>query len=166
MPAYYYLDTRAEMLEYLRRRELPASPELWASIMAAYKSKWGREPKPTLRMVMRDLVVLKRAAFLFSEPCYLFGDDVADYFNHFAISPEDLWKVGIAFLGSEGDVSDAAPRRGANGEYLVFVSEQRMGFGLSPNSKIAQDFSEALNFMLRQDVDAIEDPILLAEPTP
>ncbi|MGA1354809.1 MAG: hypothetical protein ACO32I_08575, partial [Candidatus Limnocylindrus sp.] len=49
---------------------------------------------------------------------------------------------------------------------LVFVHEKRMGFGLHPNSVIAQDFSEALNVMLREDVDAVEDPILEADPRP
>ena len=35
-----------------------------------------------------------------------------------------------------------------------------MGFGLHPNSNVAQQLSEALNDLFREDVDAIEDPIL------
>lgn len=49
------------------------------------------------------------------------------------------------------------------GGTLVFVHEKRMGFGLHPNSIIAQDFSEALNHMLRQNIDEEEDPILEAD---
>ena len=39
-----------------------------------------------------------------------------------------------------------------------------MGFGLHPNSNVAQDLSEALMHMLRSDIDAIDDPLLESDP--
>ena len=166
VPLHFQLDDRAQMLEWLRGRQLPPSVEEMARLIASRHSKWGPEIKPTLGMVMRDLVVLRRAAFLLNEPCYLLGDDIKDYFNHFAIAVEDLWKVGIAFLAMDGDLSRLPDIGEATGDHLMFVSELRMGFGLSPNSKIAQDFSESLNFMFRQDMDEVEDPILEADQRP
>lgn len=101
---------------------------------------------------------MKRAAFVMHEPVYLFGDDVKDYFNHFVHAAEVLHLMNTIFL-DDGDMEEEALFTQPEGS-IVFVHEKRMGFGLHPNSIIAQDFSEALNFMLRQDIDAVEDELL------
>ncbi|KAL1530135.1 hypothetical protein AB1Y20_001051 [Prymnesium parvum] len=117
-----------------------------------------------LAHAMRALLVLKRAAFLMQEPVYLFGDDVKDYFNHFLHAPEVLHLMNTVFLDAD-DLTEPAIYKQKKGA-LIFVHEKRMGFGLHPNSVIAQDFSEALNSMFREDVDRIEDPILEADTRP
>jgi len=112
---------------------------------------------------MRALVVLKRASHLLGEPVYVIGDDVKDYFNHLVHASEVLHLMNIVSLNA-GDVAD--PAHVAPAGSVVFVNELRMGFGLHPNSIIAQEFSEALMHLLRIDIDAIEDPIAEADPRP
>eukprot|EP00962_Isochrysis_galbana_P041925 scaffold15513_cov144-Isochrysis_galbana.AAC.1 len=98
---------------------------------------------PTITHVMTDLLVLRRAAHLMSEPVYIFGDDVKDYFNHLENAPEELWKCVITFLGDANDEDHRVrPKVGAQRD-AIFVSERRMGFGLHPNSNVAQQLSEA-----------------------
>ena len=146
--------------------------------------KLGREIKPTPDMVMRDLSILLRAGRVLREPVYLFGDDAKDYFNHFANAAEELWKMGTVFLGRDIDLLDelaneaSAPDRPASettaspayqdedGNHLLFVSERRMGFGLTPNSNIAQQFSEVVNDLLREDFDATDAAYLQNDQRP
>ena len=116
---------------------------------------------PNVGHIMNDLTVLKRAAFLMGEPVYLLGDDFKDYFNQLESAPEELWKSGIAFL-REDDALDTQYAPGT----AVFVSERRMGFGLHPNSNVAQQLSEALNDLFRKDVDRVEDALLEADTRP
>ena len=120
-------------------------------------SRWPHEDKPTLTQVMVDLSVLLGAARLLEEPIYIFGDDAKDYFSQLAISSEDWWKLGVVFLRppAEGELSRHDVGR------LFFVSERRLGFGAKPSSNIAQRFSEALLYMLRQDMDAAEAAVPL-----
>ena len=68
-----------------------------------------------------------------------------------------LHKMNTIFLDS-GDVEDTT-FSSPDGS-LVFVHEKRMGFGIHPNSMIAQEFSEVITHLLRQDIDAIEDPLM------
>ncbi|MGA1354685.1 MAG: hypothetical protein ACO32I_07955, partial [Candidatus Limnocylindrus sp.] len=126
--------------------------------------KWHRQHMPRLAHAMRALLVLKRAAYLMREPVYLFGDDVKDYFNHLTHASEVLHLMNTVFLDA-GDLTEQAVYAQEKGS-LVFVHEKRMGFGLHPNSVVAQDLSEAINHMLREDIDRIEDPILEADPRP
>lgn len=163
-PQHYATDTRTAWLHYLQRRRLPADPERVAAAVANRGTKWHRQHMPRLAHAMRALLVLKRAAFLMQEPVYLFGDDVKDYFNHLVHAAEVLNVMNTVFLDA-GDLAEEAVYTHAKGS-LVFVHEKRMGFGLHPNSVIAQDLSEAINTMLREDVDRIEDPILEADPRP
>lgn len=98
-----------------------------------------------------------------SEPVYVFGDDAKDYFNHLVNAPEEEYKITI-FLDA-GDLLEEAVYVQDKGS-ITFISQRRMGFGLHPNSIIAQEWSEALNSMLREDVDAVEDALLEADPRP
>jgi hypothetical protein len=111
-----------------------------------------REVKPTPTQVMSDLSILLAGDRLLDEPIYVFGDDAKDYFNQLALAPEDWWKLGVVFIHAD----ESSVCRAADSELgrLFFVSERRLGFGAKPSSNIAQRFSEALLFMLRQDMDA------------
>ncbi|MGA1354950.1 MAG: hypothetical protein ACO32I_09285, partial [Candidatus Limnocylindrus sp.] len=163
-PVHFAADTRPEWAEYLRARGLPASSEAHAAVASNRGTKWHRQQMPRLSDAMKSLLVLKRVGFLLKEPVYLFGDDVKDYFNHFVNAAEVLHHMNTVFL--ESDDLHAQTQSNHEAGALIFVHEKRMGFGLHPNSVIAQDFSEALNAMLREDVDAVEDPIFEADPRP
>jgi hypothetical protein len=127
-------------------------------------------------MVMRDLSILLRAGRVLREPVYLFGNDIKEYFNHFANAPEELWKTGTTFLGRDVDFMDRSERgattppppayRDEHGNHLLFVAENRMGFRLSPNSNIAQQFSEVINALLREDVDSMDAEYLRNDRRP
>ena len=76
--------------------------------------------------------------------------------------------MNLVFLGEDTDLSPEEQVRtfSKKGGNLVFVSELRMGFGIHPNSGIAQELSEAVDHIFRQRMDAIEDPINRADPRP
>ena len=99
------------------------------------------------------------------EPVYIFGDDLADYFMQLAHSPEETRKCNLVFIAEGRDLPGALVRDAA-GNSLEFTAEYRMGFGLAPNSKIAQDFMEAFLAIFRAEMDRQEDPILLADQRP
>ena len=160
-PQHFAADTRPEWLDYLAKRHLPPTAEMVAAVAANRGTKWERQRMPTLAQAMRALVVLSRAAHLLGESIYVVGDDVKDYFNHLTHASEELYKMNIVFINS-GDVDD--PEFSAPKGSLVFINEKRMGFGLHPNSMIAQEFSEVLMHLLRQDVDSVEDPIAESDP--
>lgn len=163
MPQHYHQDERAEWRDFLQSRGLPASQEAVDALAFNRGTKWERQAMPDLSMVMRNLIVLKRVAYLLGEPVYVFGDDVKDYFNHLLNAAEEQWKVNTIFL-NDGDVE--LPTVTAPGGSLTFIAQRRMGFGLHPNSMIAQEHSEAFNFIFRKEADAQEDPILEADPRP
>ena len=164
MPVHFVADRRPEMLIWLEERGLPADAAAEA-LVARLGSKWHRQVMPSLRMVMLDILVAQRAARVMGEPFYLFGDDFKDFFNQLPLAPEDLWKHNIAYLAEDGDFDGAAAFT-HEGAGMVFVVELRMGFGIHPNSIIAQDFSEALNYLFRREMDRVEDPLLLADGRP
>jgi hypothetical protein len=166
VPRHFLADNRDEMSTYLQARNLPPAPDDIARLALNRHTKWPRKRMPTIDHVMRDLVVLRRAAHLLGEPVYIFGDGVKEYFNHLENAPKNIWKSVITFLGDASDV-EARVRHSVGVELdTIFVSERRMGFGLHPNSKVAQQFSEALNDLLPEDVDPVEDPILERDPRP
>ena len=154
MPRHFQLDTRQEMADWLRGRQLPPTDRMIAELAEEpwrRGTKWERQVMPSPRMLMRDLVVLRRAARVLGEPLYLFGDDIKDYFMHVVNAQEELWKNNLLWI---------------EGDELVFVNEKRMGFGLHPNAGIAQELSEAINHIFRRRVDAVEDPLLEADQRP
>ena len=163
IPRHFLSDSRPEMLSYLASRRLPPTPQMLADMAWSHGSMWPLQRMPTIAMVMRDLTVLKRAAFLLDEPIYVFGDDVKHFFNHFPAAPEELWKSSVVFIDSSG-VEELCPEESSLPP--LFVSELRMGFGLHPNTNVAQQFAEALNYILREDVDAIEDSLFEKDTRP
>jgi hypothetical protein len=163
MPEHFHFDMRAEWAVFLAANGLPATQEAIDALPGNRGTKWERQQMPDIGMVMRNLVVLKRAAWLMGEPVYILGDDAKDYFNHLLNAAEERFKVNTVFL-NEGDV--AMPEFSTEGGSVTFISQKRMGFGLHPNSMIAQEFSEALNHIFRRKADAQEDPLTEADPRP
>eukprot|EP00965_Chrysotila_dentata_P083111 2741442-Pleurochrysis_carterae.AAC.1 len=87
---------------------------------------------------MRDLCVLRAAAYALKQPVYVFGDDAADYFNQLAMAPEEYWKLNIVFIRDTELLETPADHVDSHGNALFFVSERRLGFGTHPASNVAQ----------------------------
>ena len=168
LPAHFASDQRPEMLRWLRAKGLPPPPELVAMPLAEQlrSSKFPKEVKPTLQMMMRDILVLARAAYLLGEPIYVFSDDAKDYFNQLAIAREDLWKLGVVFLGAAADDISGESHTRLGPDTLVIISELRLGFGCHMASNMAQRFSEAIMVMFREDMDAADADFICADCDP
>ena len=168
-PRYFQLDERPEFRAWLEARGLPrdmGEEPLGSRPNEQPTSKYPKETKPTLAEFMRDLAVLRHAAHVLREPIYVFGDDAKDYFNQLAMSSSELWKLGIVFLASDGDLDAAAAAADSptsERDRLVFVSELRLGFGTHGASNIAQRFSDALLHMFRADMDRADEPTIPPE---
>ena len=146
------------MKEWLTERGLLPEP----TVIDPSRSKWPKETKPQLSQLVRDLAILKRAAWLLGEPVYVFGDDFKDYFNQLAMAECELHKLGIVFLRDGDDLGSAAESAhvpATEAGQLIFISELRLGFGTHGASNIAQRFSDALLHLFREDMDAAEAPI-------
>ena len=169
MPQHFLSDSRPQMAEWLLDRGLPATAEQQAELLLPWRrgTKWERQVMPTLQLLMRDLIVLRRAAHLLGEPVYLFGDDIKDFFMHMVNAAEEKHKHNVVWVADKGDlpVGTASAIRSDSGE-LLFISEERMGFGVHPNSGIAQELAEALLHIFRRRVDAVEDDLLRDDPRP
>ena len=169
MPQHYYLDTRPEFLAWLSSRQLPPTAQLLEQFHAGSVSKWNHPVMQNLKMLARQLLPLRRIARKLGEPLYLFGDDIKDFFNHLENAPSELPLMNIAFIGEEDDLDAAVAALATSdeaGNTLVFVNERRMGFGIHPNSGIAQELSESIDLIFRRRMDAVEDPINEADPRP
>jgi hypothetical protein len=165
LPRHLASDGRPEMRAWLRLRGLPRSVEMLAAdALGINPPKHPKERKPTLAMIMNDISILRHAAAVLGEPIYLLTDDASDYFNQLCISPSEFHKLGVVFLAADGDL--ATPRHCAGRECLVIISERRLGFGLFRSSGIAQEFSEALLWLFRQDMDAADAPHIAADQRP
>ena len=137
------------------------------ALALTHGSKWGLQHMPTCRTLAHNLAILRAAAKRIGRPCYVFGNDVKDYFNHFCNAASELPLMNLVFLGESGDLSleDQLRSMGQKGEHLIFVSEKRMGFGIHPNAQIAQDLSESLDYIFRTRMDKVEDAINDADPS-
>lgn len=169
IPSHYLEDTRPEMLQWMASRRLPPTPQQLAALAFNRGTKWEKQNMPDLRGVANDLAVLRRAGKVLGMPVYLFGDDVKDFFNHMENSPSELPLMNIVFLGADDDLAADARQRAFKddaGNTLIMISERRMGFGIHPNSGIAQELSEAVDHIFRRRMDAHQDPINEADTRP
>ena len=168
MPRHYATDARPEFLLWLKSRHLPPSPEDLDALLLTHGSKWGLQAMPNIRSLSLNLAVLKCAAIRLGMALYIFGNDVADFFNHLVNAASELPLMNLVFLGEDGDLSpeDQIRAFSKDGASIVFVAERRMGFGIHPNSGIAQDLSEAIDHIFRRRMDAVEDPINRADTRP
>ena len=171
VPKHFLGDDRPEMREWMSSRGLPPTPEQLAELQTPWSrgTKWERQNMPDLRGVAQDFAVLKRAGRLLNMPVYLFGDDVKDYFNHLENAPSELPLMNVVFLAEDDDLEADARRRAFKddaGNTLIIISERRMGFGIHPNSGIAQELSEAIDYIFRRRMDSHWDPINEADSRP
>lgn len=168
LPQHYATDLRPEFLAWMQSRHLPPTPEDLAALESNRGTKWGQQYMPNLRTLASNLAVLKAAAVRLQMPLYIFGNDIKDFFNHLENAPSELPLMNLIYLGADDDLAATDQLRafGKDGEHLVFVSERRMGFGIHPNSGIAQELSESIDFIFRRRMDAVEDPLNEADPRP
>jgi site-specific DNA-cytosine methylase len=120
-------------------------------------SHWPKEMKPNLHQLMHDInIILYAANQIFNEPVYSGTDDVFSFFNQIKLAPSEIWKTGLHWSNL---TQDKAP-------WGTFVVEKVLGFGLSPNSNIAQRFANAIVYMFCKRFDMIEDHLLSQEQDP
>jgi site-specific DNA-cytosine methylase len=91
-------------------------------------SKWPKELKPKVADLMHDNMVLRRVADMDDEPCFVFGDDLKDWFHQFRLAAQEFWKVCIFFLAL-----DESHTLGYS-----FAAEYCLAMGLFMSSGIAQ----------------------------
>ena len=108
--------------------------------------KWPKEAKPSMADAMHDTAILRSAADAAGEPVFCVTDDFADFFNQLALRPSELWKACLITIPFDPQRNTAA----------VFVSEQVLGFGLSPASNIAQRWAYAIMHLLTVKMDESE----------
>ena len=123
----------------------PSSPAWWKAF-ATWKHLDDRIPheyKPDVSAVARDSSILSYPARCVPDapqPIYTFVDDFRNYFSQVPIASEDLWQAVVATYSHPHLLPVGAPR-------LLFVSELRLGFGISLNSNVCQRLS---NFIIHQ----------------
>jgi hypothetical protein len=134
------------------------SPPTTPINVAARKSVWLPERKPTNGHLANDVAVLRYAADLFGEDLFLFSEDFTAWFNQFGTHGSEWFKT--CFLWIQRD-------RAKNGEPVpAWVVEYVMGFGMMPSSGIAQRFSHALMWLLLRRFDETESARLAEETDP
>ena len=74
---------------------------------------------------MKNMAILKAMADSCGEVLYMFADDFKDFFNQFRVAAHQRYLTSMIWFDATDDFKP------------VFVEELRMGFGGSPNSKIA-----------------------------
>jgi len=119
--------------------------------------KWPKEQKPSVAAKVHDLAILRFAASVFKEELVGFVTDFKDYFNQFPVRAKYLW----------ANIVHWRSLLGISGEDLgCFVSELRLGFGMSASSNICQRFAHALAEIFRVAFDREEDELFTAETDP
>ena len=116
--------------------------------------KWPKEVKPAVLDNVHDLGVLRYAARVFREDLVGFVVDFKDYFNNFPVSSKYLWM----------NICHWRTLLGIGGEDLgCFVSELRLGFGVSAASNVCQRFAHALAEIFREAFDREEEALFHTE---
>ena len=110
------------------------------------RRKWlAPEVKPQVQDKVWDDYILRYAALkIFREPLNGWTDDVADYFNHIPLAVSEYWTSCFVWYLPGKSGSGLAGFQSADPILLSFVSELRLGFGLSLSPNIAQRFSDAI----------------------
>ena len=93
---------------------------------------WEKEVKPSVDDHVRDVAILKAMADEAGEQLYFFVDDFKDFFMQFMLAPHQRYLCCTLWFDA---IDNFSP---------ILSEEMRMAFGASPNSKIAQRFSNVL----------------------
>ena len=121
--------------------------------------KWDAwEVKPQIQDKAWDDLILRYAAYaIFHEPILGWTDDVADYFNHFALAPSEYWVSCMFWLFEDSiHLNWRAGEVRSEGPVASVISEHRLGFGVSASPNIAQRFAWALVGVWKRRFDAEE----------
>ena len=144
IPTHLKIDNRKSIQEYLLKRGLPPSIEDINKINSPPYSKWGNQTMPDIKRVARQLLISRQAGAELDMPVFILGDDFKDFFMNLRHRPEELWKTNMV-LQISGQTK--------------FVNEKVMGFGVHPNSKIAQELAELITDIFRHEMDAYDNNI-------
>jgi hypothetical protein len=117
------------------------------------------EIKPRIEDTMQDDEVLRRAAEVWKEPFFNFTDDAKDYYMHLRLHPTVV--PFSCLLWTPLSMSQAD-----RDNFVAFIVETVLGFGISASSNIAQRLSWALIKALRAIMDAAEKPFFDKEKDP
>lgn len=104
-------------------------------------ARFPREVKPRVSTCAGNTAVLRALARELGQPVFSFVDDLRWMFQQFQLAPAERWKVQLVWR----DWDSQGP---------CFLAENVMGYGGSPFSNVAQRFSHALMYLLRQRFDA------------
>ena len=133
----------------------PTSPPVASLNATARAAAWTPEIKPTVPQLANNMAVLRRAADIWGEDLILISDDIKAYFCQFRTHPSEWFKSAFAWLQDS-----------SSGPLPCWIAEYVLGFGMTPSSGIAQRFSHALLWLLRQRFDAEEAALNAAETIP
>ena len=104
------------------------------------------EEKPEVLAKVHDIAILRVAAKAF-KTVYGFVTDLKDFFSQFCLAPEEMWKSVRHTAKAQGlSENDLDP----DGNIGIFVTEYRLGFGVSCSSKVCQRFATALVQVFRK----------------
>ena len=127
------------------------------------RHKFPKELKPSLTDLMNDLTVLLQASIEMEEPLFIWVKDVAFFFNQFGYAPEELHLSNLVTVARDGDATHLLEAFEAG--QLIFVSEERLGFGSFASSNIAQRFSNAYVGWEMERFDQLEEEEFQRNPT-
>ena len=116
------------------------------------------EVKPQVQDKVWDDFILRDAVLtVFHEPLNGWTDDVADFFNHLPLAPSEYWTSCFAWFFNDRSESGLTGFHATSPIQMSFVSELRLGFGLSLSPNIAQRFSDAIIHVFKTKFDAEEE---------
>lgn len=119
--------------------------------------QWPPEEKPEVLAKIRDIVILRVAAKAFKTDMYGFVTDWKDFFSQVCLAPEEMWKSVRHTAKAQGlSENDLDP----DGNIGIFVTEYRLGFGVSSSSNVCQRFATALVKVFRKLFDKAEKKVL------
>ena len=128
--------------------------------------KWqAQEVKPRVADVMYDGTVLRHAGRILHEPLLGFVDDFARFFNQIPLHPSEQWLVNHVWPSKRGSLKRGEVGTGAQGT-LGFVSEKRLGFGLTISSNVGQRFADLVVADFIRRMEATEAPFWSATLDP
>ena len=93
---------------------------------------WEKEFKPSVDDHVKDVAILKAMADEAGEQLNFFVDDFKDFFMQFVLAPHQRYLCCTLWFDAAENFKP------------ILSEEMRMAFGASPNSKIAQRFSNVL----------------------
>ena len=112
-------------------------------------AKLPHEWKALPTHVLTNMAVLKYIGQLIGLALYIFSDDLKDFFRQLALHPSELWLSAFLWLDEEDETE--------------FIVEERLGFGQSHASNIAQRFSNAAVAIFHKEFQKADEPYLLED---